>query len=147
ELKKSRVAPTIAVVVVALVGFVIWLAVSSGGNSNQATPSGGDNSAATMTADELKATGAGANAPIYWVGTKPRSTYELTHTTDGKYLVRYLPEGSKAGTQGLFLTIGTYPVQNAYAIGKAAAKDPSAVQVPVGNNGVAFYGRSRPTSV
>jgi hypothetical protein len=84
--------------------------------------------------------------PVYWAGTKAGMTYELTQTPDGRVYVRYLPAGVAVGAPHPYLTVGTYPVENAYAVTKAAAKKPGSVLVKV-PGGVAFYGGSRPTSV
>ena len=84
--------------------------------------------------------------PVFWAGPKSQTTYELTQTPDGRIYVRYLPHGVKVGTNVPYLTIGTYPLADAYAATKhaAAALGTVAVKVP---GGVAFYSKSKPTSV
>ena len=47
--------------------------------------------------------------PIYWAGPLPNMTYELTKTSQGGSLVRYLPPGVAIGAQTPQLTVGTYP--------------------------------------
>ncbi|HEX4520704.1 MAG TPA: hypothetical protein VH063_14070 [Gaiellaceae bacterium] len=83
---------------------------------------------------------------LYWAGSEVGATYELTQTPDGRVYVRYLPASAKVGTPHLYLTIGTYPLADAYATTKSAAAKPDAVDVPIAG-GVAFYDRSRPMSV
>ena len=56
------------------------------------------------------------------------------------------PRASRSARSSPFLTVGTYPVQNAYATTLKAAKAPGAVKVEV-PGGVAFYDPARPTSV
>jgi hypothetical protein len=84
--------------------------------------------------------------PVYWAGPRPRTTYELTQPPDGRIYVRYLPAGVAVGAPQPYLTVGTYPLTNAYAATKAAAKQPGSVTVPV-TGGIGFYSKMRPTSV
>ncbi len=90
---------------------------------------------------------AALGVPIYWAGQQSGVTYELTKTADNRVLVRYLPAGEKIGTKTPYLTIGTYPVKNAFAVTSRVAHSSSSVTVPVGHGGVAFYSRAAPTSV
>ena len=68
-----------------------------------------------VTPAELKSLATSLAQPIYWVGPEPRVTYELTQTTGGLIYVRYLPAGVEVGDRRTFLTVGTYPVNNAFA--------------------------------
>jgi hypothetical protein len=61
--------------------------------------------------------------------------------------VRYLPAGVEVGTVQPYLTVGTYPIQNAFTTTADAANQPGAVRIPVAGGGIAFYSRTRPTSV
>jgi hypothetical protein len=83
---------------------------------------------------------------LYWIGPRPDMTYELTRTPDGRVYVRYLPPGVHVGTVRPFLTVGTYPLENAYAITRSVSKQPGSVPITV-PGGVAFYSVSKPTSV
>jgi hypothetical protein len=85
--------------------------------------------------------------PVYWIGPRPDTTYEVTQTTDGRIYVRYLPRRAPVGTTKPFLTIGTYPVRNALQATQARASAAGSVRVPAGSGGVAFYARGRPTNV
>jgi hypothetical protein len=146
-LRGSKVAPTALVAVIALIAFVVWLVVSSGGSGSKSS-SPASNQAVVLSFSGLQTIATTLHAPMFWVGTKPNSAYELTQTTDGKFLIRYVPNGTAAGAGGLSLTVGTYPVANAYNVARAAASQPSAVKVPVGGtNAIAFYGKNKPTSV
>ena len=84
--------------------------------------------------------------PLYWAGRQRNATYELTQTPDGRVYLRYLPPGAVVGSAQPYLTVGTYPVANAYATTKAAASRPGSVRIDV-PGGVAFYSKSRPGSV
>jgi hypothetical protein len=83
---------------------------------------------------------------FYWIGPRPGMTYELTRTPGGRVYVRYLPPGVHAGAGRPYLTVGTYPLQNAYAITRSASRQPGSVAITV-PGGVAFYSVSKPTSV
>jgi len=84
---------------------------------------------------------------VYWAGTRPGETYELTQTPDGRIYLRYLPSGTPVGTAERFLTVGTYPLAKAFAVTGRLAAEASAVRVDAGPGAVAFYSRNAPTSV
>jgi hypothetical protein len=102
--------------------------------------------AVAASPESLKKLANSLGHPIYWAGERNGETYELTQTPDGRVYVRYLPSGVKPGVDRPYLTVATYPVTNALAVTRAAAKGPGAVGISIGN-GVAFYSKSRPTNV
>jgi hypothetical protein len=102
--------------------------------------------AVAATPNALAKLAAKLGRPLYWAGKEAGVTYELTQTPDGRVYVRYLPAGAKVGSDKPYLTVGTYPVRNAYTTTMAAAKQPGSTLIPV-PGGVAFYNKSRPTSV
>ena len=104
-------------------------------------------SAAALDAKGLRARAAAAAGPTYWAGPQQNVSYELTQTSNGRAYVRYLPTGVNAGSKTRYLTIGTYPLKDALAVTRAAAKRSGAVTVAVGHGGVGFYARTSPTSV
>jgi hypothetical protein len=84
---------------------------------------------------------------IYWLGPIRGSSLELTHAPDGRVYVRYLPPGVRAGAATPYLTIATYPIANGLAVTTAASMQPGAVRIALPNGAVAFFSRTRPTSV
>jgi hypothetical protein len=102
--------------------------------------------AVAATPTSLKSVAKKLGHPIYWAGTSAGKTYELTQTPDGRVYIRYLPQGVKVGVVRPYLTVATYPVANALAVTRAAAKNAGTVAIKIGN-GVAFYAKSRPTNV
>ncbi len=102
--------------------------------------------AALMSPAQLAAETKTAGHPVYWAGTKTGTSYELSEGSDRTF-VRYLPSGAKAGTNVPALTVGTYVVPNAFSVTRQQARKPDAVEVPVTGGGIAFYGKSSPTSV
>jgi hypothetical protein len=110
-----------------------------------AVPSG--STAKLVSLGTLRAKARASGHPVYWAGPRRGVSYELTEASDGRIYVRYLPRGQSAGANQPFLTIGTYPVRNAFAVVRGLGRQSGAVSVPVGGGGIAFYSRSRATSV
>jgi hypothetical protein len=125
-------------------GLGVWLAVRNGDTSGSSNAS---SSTADVSARSLRVLGAQLGRPVYWVGPERGVTYEFTETADRRVYVRYLPAGVSAGSPKSFLTVGTYPVANAFSVTSAAARRRGSVRLPVGGGGVAFYRASRPTNV
>ena len=53
--------------------------------------------AAGVSLQRLHAIAAAVPHPVYWVGARSGSTYELTQTDDGRTYIRYLPAGTRVG--------------------------------------------------
>jgi hypothetical protein len=140
-LRDRRIGPTAVLAVAALVGLAVWLVLDSRGNGSSS--SGGIEPTA-MSAAQLKAFARKAQQAVYWVGPRTGDQYEVTQNSRGAY-IRYLPAGTKAGESGNFTTVGTYPVQNAYAV----TKTPGAGTVirNIAGGGVAATHASHPKSV
>jgi len=85
--------------------------------------------------------------PIFWAGPEPGYTYELSKNDKDFVWIRYLPPGIDVGSNTLVLTVGTYPMQDAFAATSRLAETRRSVRIPIGGGGVAFYDRSAPTSV
>jgi hypothetical protein len=137
-----------AVVAVALaIGFVLWLVLRDGDSSSSTAPTAPATSKSVPISVKGLHSLAALGIPIYWAGERSGVTYEMTKTADNSVLVRYLPAGAQIGTRTPYLTIGTYPVKNAFAVTSRLAGSSSSVAIPVGHGGVAFYSRTRPTNV
>jgi len=100
-----------------------------------------------LTLTGLKSFAKRVKHPVYWIGPRPNTTYEVTQTTDGRIYVRYLPKGKPAGTNSPFLTVGTYPVKNALVTTRNQAAAADSVRLPVPKGAVAFFAKTRPTNV
>jgi len=125
------------------IGVAVWLVLRDDGD-NTSAPVG----ATAMSAKQLADLAEGTTRPIYWVGAKPRTTYELTQTKDGRIFVRYLPPGAKVGTRArTYLTVGTYPQDDAFATLKATAEKQGAETMTLGGGGLAFQDKAHPTSI
>ncbi|MHB8060641.1 MAG: hypothetical protein ACYDHO_07410 [Gaiellaceae bacterium] len=99
-----------------------------------------------LTLDELKQKVASVGTTVYWIGSQPDVTYELTRNPNGNVYLRYLPKGVAVGASGAYPTVGTYPVAKAFATTKAAGGQTGAVRVTLAG-AEAFYTRAKPTSV
>jgi hypothetical protein len=120
----------------------IQLIPGSTGASTRASSNG----AVALTRLQLVDRAKGAGLPIYWMGAKPGVSYELTQTPAGRSYIRYLPAGVHAGSSTPYLTIGTYPLPNAYPVTKAAAHGAGVVTIKI-PGGIAFYKTKSPSNV
>jgi hypothetical protein len=120
-----------------------WFAVrGSGGSSGTAQQA---SSSTDVSARDLRALVGALGRPVYWAGPQRGVTYEFTETADRRIYIRYLPTGVRAGTPHPYLTVGSYPVVNAFAVTRAAAGHPDVVKLHV-SGGVGFYAKTRPTN-
>jgi hypothetical protein len=145
---RVRIGALVAVAVAA--GFIIWAAVGGGGGSSSSTPapaSGNGTVAGTgpvaLSLSGLRTLGAQLRQPIYWLGVRNGELYELRQLANGYVFMRYLPAGVKAGDPRALLTVGTYPMANAYSITQGLSKRPGAVPLSV-QGGAGFYTKSNP---
>ena len=129
----------------ALVLFVVWFLFREGSGQDAFAAR---NVPVAATVESLKELSAEVGHPIYWIGARPRYTYELTHTSEGQIYVRYLPPKVPVGaTRTDLLTIGTYPQPNALATLRLAGWRARARAIPIGDGGFAVVDRRRPTNV
>jgi hypothetical protein len=147
---EHRVSTAVAVLVAIAIGVGAWFLVGRA----TSTPSGSGTAAGSAPAPHA-ATPAGlaaaANAlghPIYWIGARTHTTYELTVTARGLVYVRYLPAGVRVGDRRPdFVTVGTYPTKNAYGTLAAARKLKGSQVQKLGAAEIAVTYTSHPHSV
>ena len=134
---------SLAVLLAVVVGLVLWLVLrGGGGKETQRAPA----TAASVT--RLNRFASSVRHPIYWAGSQPGFTYELSRTRDGRVYIRYLPPGVKPGTSKPdYLTIGTYPQPHALSTLRATARKQGAQLIHLSGGGLAFQYKGRPTSV
>lgn len=74
--------------------------------------------------------------PIYWAGERPKTNLELAESDSGRVYVRYLDEGTEAGTRSAkFMTVATYPVENAAAALRRGVGSRPNAELARGKNG------------
>ena len=95
-----------------------------------------------LSADGLATLAAAGGSPIYWVGPRAGSRYELAQR-DGQVFLRYLPTGVEAGSEQALLTVGTYPVENAFNVTSGIQGSKT---IPIPGGGVAVMSADRPNS-
>jgi hypothetical protein len=98
-------------ILLAAVGVGLWLLLRSDKTkpANQAP-------ATAASIERLNRFASSVGHPIYWAGSQPTFTYELSRTKDGRVYIRYLPPGVKPGdSKPKYLAIGTYPQRYAFA--------------------------------
>jgi hypothetical protein len=136
-----------AVIAVALAAaFLVWLLAIKGDDNGSSKKSGSPASPASV--DELKALSGSVGHDVYWAGTKPGYTYELTKTSDGKIYIRYLPPGIRVGDKRPdFLTVGTYLYPHAFATVKKGSQHGTVFKAKLPGGGLAFARKGIPRSV
>lgn len=137
-----RIGAVLAIGVAA--AFIVWAAVGSVGDDEPAATTAATGAGPVTVSRGGLATLVGAmGQPVYWVGPRSGTLYELQQLPDGEVYVRYLPAGAHAGDDQALLTVGTYPMADAYAVTRSHAASEGAIAVDGG--GVAFT--SNPTDV
>lgn len=143
----GRRVPARTVIAVAVVaGFVAWVIVRQVSGGSPVKPAA-KAPALPVALSGLRTLAAAVPSPIYWIGPQAGFTYELTQASGNQTFLRYLPAGVPAGSTAAFLTIGTYPVANAFAVTRKAAAASGSVTVRIKKGGVAFYNKSNPSDV
>jgi len=104
--------------------------------------------AATASPKALASLAASVGHPVYWAGPEDGYRYELTHTTDGRIYIRYLPAGVAVGTSAPdYLTVGTYPVKDALATVQAIGGKVGGSLFSLGGGAVAAVDPDHPLSI
>lgn len=138
----ARLRAGAVVAVLVAVGVVVWAIVAGvgGGDGGSAspTPTGSGTSPVALSASGLGTLTAVLPDAVYWVGPRRTSKYEFSRTVDGKTYVRYLPEGVKAGDAQPLLTVGTYPMVDAFSSMQSMSRQGGSVAIEVPGGAVAF---------
>lgn len=126
---------------IAAAGLVVWLLV---GNHEQAAPTNAEGPT-LVTSAQLAQLAKSVDHPVYWAGPRPSFSYELTSTRDGRFFVRYLPNGVAEGDpRPNFLVVGTYARTGSFGALKRAANRNGSTRLP--NHGL-MVESTKPQSV
>jgi hypothetical protein len=130
-----------AVIVVALaVGVVVWLVLRNRGSSSPVNVT-------AVSVSQLRTLAASVGHPIFWLGPKKGSTYELTRTPTGSIFIRYLPHGAKLGTKTPLLTVATYPFEGAFPALQRVVQQPGITSLALSRGGLGEVSRKDPQRV
>ena len=150
RLREQRPGLGLLLALTAVLGFGTWFLIEEHRSSQPvaATPT-------TVTQTQgptavspagLRSLAASVGHAVYWVGPRPDTTYELTVSAGGQTVLRYLPKGVPVGSSHAYLTIGTYPVANAFAA-TSSLIGAANVAIAVPNNGVGEYPKGKPNDI
>lgn len=106
----------------------------------------GAGSPAAMSTEKLAAFASSHDGPVYWAGTLASRKLEVTTTSVGTF-VRYLPLDAPVGDSARAITVGTYPLRNAYATAVSRAKTPAMTSRETSGGGLVVWSQKLPTSV
>jgi hypothetical protein len=125
RLREPRNAAFVGLLIAgAVVILFLLLKNDDNGSSNEPAATGGAEGISVQGLNDLAAS---VDHPVYWAGPRADSKYELTISDQGNIFVRYLDPNTPVGSrQVASLTVGTYPVTNAYAALQKVAKQPGA---------------------
>lgn len=144
----------VVAIVAVLAGALVWflLIKDDDEGSGRAQASGADLTPGAgpveATEGDLQKLSGKLDTPVYWAGDQGEASLELTRTTDDRVFIRYLDEGTEIGSsEPDFLTVGTYPLKNAYNLLQDSAKDEGAVVEDAPDGGLVVTSEDAPTSV
>jgi hypothetical protein len=103
--------------------------------------------ATAIDAAGLRSLAAGLGHPLYWVGERPGTRFELTQTSTGKVFVRYLPSGLPIGAAHSYLTVATYPFPNALPALRRVARASGGQTFDLPDGGLAVVDPQYPKSI
>jgi hypothetical protein len=139
------VAGLAAVVIVAAAA---WFFLIRDDDSDDSGSSGGVNQARIVDEDGLREFAGSVGHEVYWAGPQDDAEIELTNTEDGSVFVRYLTGDAEAGDpRPDFLTIGTYPVPDAFEALDEAAQGDRFERLELDDGAFAMYDSEFPASV
>jgi hypothetical protein len=126
EARRRKMLRGWLIALVLVVALVAWVATRGGDDSSSDTVAPQTAPPEIVTAGELAAAAADVGYPIYWAGTVPGTSIELTELAEGAR-VRYVPEGTEAGEGSAgVLTISSYPLPDPQAALDGYAERPGA---------------------
>lgn len=144
----ARIALVIVVALVAA-ALVYFLVIK---NDDSSASTGADVGAGAgpqeVAEGDLSSLSGKVDFPVYWAGDQGQESLELTRTVDDRVFIRYLDEGVETGSpEPDFLTVGTYPLKNAYERLEEQAQEDGAVVDETPNGGLIVTNENAPTSV
>jgi len=138
----------LAVLVVAVVAAAVVVALLFTHKSSSAESASAGGGPVLLSQSQLERLASTVEHPLYWAGPKAGYSYEATVTRGGRFYIRYLPSGTRAGDpRASFLVVGTYTEPGSFVDLKRAAKQNGSVLVGIDRGGIVVFSSQRPTSV
>ena len=145
RLREPRNAAIVGVLIAAVVVALFLLLKNDDNGNNEPAATGG---AEATSVQGLRDLAKSVDHPVYWAGERPGKQYELTITDQGNIFVRYLDANTPIGSRSVAsLTIGTYPVADAYAATKAVGNQSGSKTGETPDGGFVVTNRDKPQSV
>jgi hypothetical protein len=145
RIREPRVAAAIGI---ALAVLIILVLVLGGGDDDGGSGSDVGTEPKEASVDDLREVADSAANPIYWIGEQDGKTYELTVSEEGNVFIRYLDPDVEVGSRDVAsLTVGTYPVKDAYGALRKIARRPGSVVDETPDGGLVVAGKDNPSSV
>jgi hypothetical protein len=145
----ARLRLIVLAALVAAVALVVWLLALRGDDGGPGVDAAeGALGPVAMSVDELADFAAAQPHAIYWAGERPDVSYEVTRTEEGSVFVRYLDSEAEVGDERAdFLTVATYPVDDAYDLVVAASEEQGAITAETPDGMLAVTNETALTSV
>lgn len=145
RIREPRIAAALGI---GLAVLIILILVVSGGDDDGGSEPDRSGEAQEASVEDLQALADSSDIPVFWAGEREGQTYELTATEDGNVYIRYLGPDVEIGARDVAaLTIGTYPVQDAYGALQRIAREKGSLRGKTPDGGLVVSNESNPTSV
>jgi hypothetical protein len=145
RLREPRNAAIVGLLLAAAIVAIFLIANSGDDNGSNPKSTGG---AESISVQGLRDLANSVDHPVYWVGERPGKQYELTIADNGNIFIRYLDANTPVGSRDVAsLTVGSYPVQNAYGALQAVAKEAGATTDKTPDGGFVVTNSNNPNSV
>ena len=120
----------LGILIAALVAVIVIALLGGGDDKVSLTPG----EPQIVSVSQLEGFADDAEHPVYWVGERDETEYELTETDNGRIFVRYLPEGGAENTAKA-LTVASYPLKEAAAALERTAGEGGGEQIAKSDDG------------
>lgn len=121
--KRWLIALLVVLSIALVAAVVVWLTRDS-----DSSPSAGEPE--VVTTSQLSEAAGDTGHPVYWLGERKGTRYEVTDTGSGPFYVRYLRGDAEAGDKRAeFVTVATYPTQNGVAALRKAVREQSGAKL------------------
>lgn len=146
RLRQPRIAAAIGIALAIIIILVLVLAGGDDEGGSDEPAASGEAEAASV--EDLQELADSVEHPVYWAGEQEGKQYELTVSEEGNIFVRYLDADVEIGSRDVAsLTIGTYPVPDAFGALQKNAKQPGALRGKTPDGGLVVSNEASANSV